>query len=205
MHLEVFESINITVPKEKIYKRLGYTKGVTEISLKQGKEFEQHIEDAISLLKLKAGSIRILIEKKDALKVNLSGGVIFESRLLASLVKDCDEILCMGATAGSKIIKFIQNNQTTNLTKSAIYDAVASEYVDGCFQWIQDYFNQNLIREAKQLIQKRISCGYGDFLLGYQKIMYDILKLKDLGINITEKFILIPEKSATAVSGIISI
>jgi cobalamin-dependent methionine synthase I len=52
------------------------------------------------------------------------------------------------------------------------------------------------------LTKKRISCGYSDFSIKYQKKFYKILNLKKLGISITKDYMLVPEKSAIAVLGI---
>jgi len=66
-----------------------------------------------------------------------------------------------------------------------------------------NYYNRQLARENKRLTEKRISCGYADFAIENQKKIYFLLKLDKIGINITEKFMLIPEKSATAALGIV--
>jgi len=73
---------------------------------------------------------------------------------------------------------------------------------DNALSWIINYFNRQLSRESKQLTSKRFSAGYGDFSLENQKIIYDVLKLEQLGISLSDKYMLIPEKSVTAVVGI---
>ncbi|HAR48794.1 MAG TPA: methionine synthase, partial [Smithella sp.] len=44
--------------------------------------------------------------------------------------------------------------------------------------------------------------GYADFNLGNQKAIYEILQMEKIGVTMTPHFILIPEKSVTAISGI---
>ena len=114
-------------------------------------------------------------------------------------------MVLMGVTGGVQIVDEIQKLQKTELAKAVIFDAVASETVDACFDWIQEYFRQQLIRENKQLTQRRISCGYGDFALDNQKKFFDLLQLKRFSVTINESSILIPEKTATAVAGVIQI
>jgi cobalamin-dependent methionine synthase I len=121
---------------------------------------------------------------------------------LASMVKDCNELLFMAVTAGSKIIESIHELEKDDLTRSVVYDATASEMVDACFDWIQKYIRQELRRESRQLLPKRISCGYGDFSLQNQKVFFKLMRLDTMGITITKSFMLVPEKSATAVTGI---
>jgi cobalamin-dependent methionine synthase I len=114
----------------------------------------------------------------------------------------CNEALWCAATAGSGIAHQIHESEKNNLTRAVIFDAVASEMTDSALDWIVDYVNGVLRRENKQLTSKRISCGYADFDITYQKTIYEMLKLKILGIEITETCMLVPEKSVTAVLGI---
>lgn len=48
----------------------------------------------------------------------------------------------------------------------------------------------------------RYSPGYGDLPLTNQKIIFDILNLERLGLRITERFMLVPEKSVIAIAGV---
>ena len=199
-----FNSINVATPEESIYKRLGYRRGKTQLIPQQKKEVEGYIEDALSFIKLKGAGIRIPIQGAKSSQIVLSTSIIFKSTHLASFLKGCQEIVLMGATAGSRITDAIQKDSARdNLTRAVVFDAVASEIVDALLDWIMSFYNQKLRRENKHLTSTRFSAGYHDFLLENQKIIYNILQLKRIGININENFILTPEKSVTAVAGVI--
>ena len=202
MQPEFFDSIPIAIPQKAILNRLGFRKGVTALKVPHEKELQQRIDEASTLLDLKGVALRLAIKEKEASRVTLEQGTVFESSLFASLCKDCDEVLFMGVTAGSRIIERIDQEQKRDLTASVIYDAVASEMTDACFDWIQEYFMRTLVRENKQHTARRISVGFGDFSLSYQKVFFELLNLKRLGITLTQKYMLVPEKSATAVNGI---
>jgi len=199
-----FDSINVPTPKESIYRRLGYRKGKTQILPQQKEEIEHYIEDALSFIKLKGAGIQIPIQGAKPSQIVLSTGISFESTHLASFLKGCQEIVLMGATAGSRITDVIQEDSAKNdLTRAVVFDAVASEIVDALLDWIMSFYNQKLRRANRHLTSTRFSAGYHDFLLENQKIIYNILQLQRIGININEKFILAPEKSVTAVAGVI--
>ena len=201
-NIHFFNSITVQVPKDRVYNRLGYTAGKTKLTAQQKDEFESYINDALFLAKPKGSALRLLVEKKDKKNIVVKGGFSFNSELLSSFIKDAKEVLFMGATAGADVIKVIQDKKEDNLTKKVVFDAVASEVANLSLGWIQEYFNRELKREKKQITPNRISCGYGDFALESQKKIYDMLDLKKIGVSITENFILIPEKSVTAVCGI---
>jgi hypothetical protein len=197
----IFNQINVSPPLEDIYKRLGFRNGTTKISQERRKETEKIISDALAFIELK-GCAGIFAVKKDADAVSV-GNFLIKSRLLYSLLGESDEIFLCAATAGERIMEEIKRCSKNDLTRAVILDAVASEMTDACFDWMMNYYNRQLARENKRLTEKRISCGYADFAIENQKKIYSLLKLDKIGINITEQFMLIPEKSATAALGII--
>jgi len=74
--------------------------------------------------------------------------------------------------------------------------------VDAALDWIMDYLNRQMLREGKRLLPRRFSAGYADFKLENQKKIYEKLQMDKLGVAINSGFILLPEKSVTAISGI---
>ncbi len=202
MPLYFFNSIKIGPPYQNIYKRLGFRKGKTKLSLKQKKEIGACIEEAFFLVEPKAVALRLSVQQRSANKVSFENGISFRSQLLFSLLEGCGEALFMGVTSGKRIANEIRALEKRDMERAIIYDAVASEVSDSIFDWLMGYFAQELRRQNKALLEKRISCGYGDFSLEYQKVLYEVLDLARLGLKLTKGFMLIPEKSATAVTGI---
>ncbi|MCX5828005.1 MAG: methionine synthase [Deltaproteobacteria bacterium] len=199
-----FESIPVTLPRPAIYRRLGYRKEATRISTGQREEVEGYIADALPLLQLKGSALRLPIELEKPLLISLPGGNTFASRKLARFLKDAREIVLMGATAGTAIMEAIQADiGGRNVTRGVVLDATASEVVDAGLDWIMGYFRQSLRREGKTLLNSRFSAGYGDFALENQQLMHRLLQMDRLNVTITESCLLVPEKSVTAVTGIV--
>jgi len=200
-----FESIPVTLPRPAIYRRLGYRKEATRISPGQRQEVEGYIADALPLLQLKGSALRLPIELEGPALISLPEGNAFASRNLARFLKDAREIILMGATVGTAIMEAIQADiGGRNVTRGVVLDATASEVVDAGFDWIMGYFRQSLRREGKTLLNSRFSAGYGDFTLDNQRLMHRLLQMDRLNVNITESCLLVPEKSVTAVTGIVS-
>ncbi|MFH1504124.1 MAG: methionine synthase [Candidatus Omnitrophota bacterium] len=203
MNIKFFDSINVSLPKDRVYSRLGYAKGLTKVKPEQKVRIERCIEEALDLIDLKSAAVQIAIEKIDSSRVFLSGGVVFKSNSLGKFLTGCPEALLAAITSGNKITEAIQEKTNSNNTASAVvYDAVASEITDSGLSWIIDYFNNQLRRQNQRLTSARFSAGYGDFSLDNQKIIYEILNLEKIGLSLTESYMLIPEKSVTAVVGI---
>jgi len=182
---------------------MGYRPGVTKVDDLQKREIEDGIEHALTFIDLRSAGLRIPVAENDSTKVVLASGTVFKSANLAAMLRNCEEVFLMAATAGSEIIEaIVKDTERGRLTRGVILDAVASEMVDASLDWIADYYNRQVRRENRRLTKRRFSCGYGNFAIENQKTIHDILELNTIGITITENFILVPEKSVTAVAGI---
>jgi hypothetical protein len=197
------EKISIDPPHEKIYQRLGYKKKTTEISTIQKEETDRFINEASSFISLKGSLLRLAINYNDGEKITLSKNLTFKSKKLSAFLHDCKEIVLMGATAGNAIMEAIKGKtRQDDLAAAVVYDATASEMADAALDWMMNYFNQLIRREGKTLLPRRFSAGYADFDLENQEVIYELLQMNKIGVAITSEFILLPEKSVTAISGI---
>jgi hypothetical protein len=197
------EKISIDPPCEKIYQRLGFKKRTTQISEIQQEETDRFIQEASFIISLKGSLLRLAIKHNDGEKIILDGGLTFTSKKLSAFLHDCRETVFMAATAGSAIMEAIKDKtRQDDLAAAVVYDATASEMTDAGLDWIMDYLNQHLRREGKALLPRRFSAGYADFNLENQRAIYDMLQMGKIGVTINPNFILLPEKSVTAISGI---
>ncbi|MDP8266837.1 MAG: vitamin B12 dependent-methionine synthase activation domain-containing protein [Candidatus Aceula meridiana] len=203
MNVKLFKSISIEPNKNNIYRHLGYSKEKTEVHGVMRDQVDCYIDDSLSVIDLKGVAEVLTVKKADEERIELEGDIIFKSKGLAQFLKGSNEVLLMATTAGTQIMEEIQKNSSSgDLVRSVIYDATAGEMVDDALTWIMNYYKGELVRKGKQLDPRRFSCGYGDFALEEQKIFWDILKMKDLGVQITDSYLLVPEKSVTAITGI---
>lgn len=198
-----FDKIPVAPPREKIYQRLGFKKQTTALSPEQQKATDRFIREASALITLGGTLLRLAIQQNDGKDIHLSGNLTFTSEKLSFFLRDCHEAVLMGSTAGHAIMEAIQEKTLqNNLAVAVVYDATASEMTDAALDWAMNYFNQILRREGKTLLPRRFSAGYADFALENQKRIYEKLQLHKLGVEINSSFILLPEKSVTAISGI---
>ncbi|HON57667.1 MAG TPA: vitamin B12 dependent-methionine synthase activation domain-containing protein [bacterium] len=198
--LEILKNINIEIPQKAIFSRLGYNFHKTKISDDYQKKIQDIINFAAALCEISVCyKIFDIISNTDN-KITITNNIIFNSKKLSEFLKACDKIVMMAATAGKKIYEEIQKHN--KLSEAVILDAVASEMTDAALDWLKNYLVNNFRRNNIIMTDTRYSAGYGDFDISNQKIIYDLLKLEKLGIAITDTFILLPEKSVTAIYGL---
>jgi cobalamin-dependent methionine synthase I len=201
--VNLFERISIDLPYKNIYQRLGFKKTMTELTARQRKETDSLISEAAAGIVLRGAILRKKINENNGNRIFLEGEITFSSVQLSSFLRDCGEAVLLGATAGNDIMDAIREMTVRdNLTAAVVYDATASEMTDAALDWIMDYANRQLWREGKKLLPRRFSAGYGDFSLENQKIIHEELQMGKIDVKINSNFILVPEKSVTAISGI---
>jgi hypothetical protein len=196
--------MRVPLPVKAIYKRLGFKKGVTELNPAQEDTLVATMEEAANVIHLKGAACILDLVRVDLSGVELEDRTVFTSSALAGMLSGCAQVLLMCATAGQAVMEAISSaTRSENLTRAVILDAVASEMTDSGLDWIMDFMNQDLMRKARRLTKARFSAGYGDFSLENQKAVHALLHLDKIGVSITDRFILMPEKSVTAVAGIV--
>jgi hypothetical protein len=201
-----FDTITLAQPpREAIYRRLGFRRSSTRMTSRQQEETEGDIQNALDLIRLQGVALRLPVRVESTDRVVLPEDIVFTSRNLATFLKDSGEILLMGATAGEAVMAAIRRDTSgDHVTRAVVMDATASETVDAALDWIVSYFNQGLRREGKTLMKTRYSAGYGDLALENQRVIHHLLGMDRLGVSITDSCILVPEKSVTALTGIVA-
>ncbi len=178
-------------------------KGATRLEEVREKEVDALTAKAQDFLRLQGAALRVAIQDHQRDKTVLANDIVFKSIALADYLKDSTEILLLGATAGQPVHEEIRRAAAhDDLTRSVVFDAVASVAVDGALSWIMDYFYAQLRRENKAFGHHRFSCGYADFDLENQRALYQVLQLEKFGVKLAASFMFVPEKTVTAVVGI---
>ena len=206
MSSRLFNYIKIDIPFHRIMKRLGYSGRSTEIDQTTLSEINGWIERAADLISLKALAriIPIAFDGGRPGEITFEDGGVFKSAKLASFLEDSDKMLMMGVTGGLTVAAEIASLQKEGrMTEAVVIDAAASEIVDGAFDWLAGVYANELRREGRRLTKRRFSAGYGDFELENQREIYKMLGMERIDVNITGSCILMPEKSVTAVYGLV--
>lgn len=201
--LHFIEHIPSVPKREMIFSRLGYSKINTVLDRKNEELLEYGIREGSLLCRPKGVFCRLKIIERNTKLVKLENNIEFVSRNLSAMLEECSEIILMGATVGREVTERIAYEVNEgNASLGLIIDSVASQKADACLDWMTAFVNRMLRKEGKVITARRYSPGYGDFSLANQRIIYNLLQLAKLDLELTEKYILIPEKSVTAVTGI---
>lgn len=198
--MEEFPYISFVPDKKTIMRRLGSQKATFPAGLDA--DIDALISKARSAFFVKGRAKMCSLQKigEDIIEIE---GCAVESRLLSKMLKDSANAYLMCATIPQRFVDAISAalNDSEGL-KAIVYDAYASETVDGALDVIMERKNAALMRTGQKLTRHRFSAGYGDLDICWQKPFYDMLGMESLGVIINEQFLLSPEKSVIAVAGV---
>ena len=128
------------------------------------------------------------------------GEMTINSRSLSRHLQGCRRAVLLAATLGVNADVFVRKYSVQNIEKALIAQSVGADMIEKYLDETEKEFSK--INELKELFSvMRFSPGYGDFDIKYQKDILRILDASRIGLSLTEGYMLIPEKSVTAVLG----
>jgi hypothetical protein len=121
---------------------------------------------------------------------------------IARHLAGCGQTVLLAATLGAAADSLIRRWEQADLTRSLVLDACAAQLIE---QYC-DETERRICREAAGrglAATPRFSPGYGDLPLDIQPKLLAVLDAgRKIGLTCTENFILIPQKSVTALIGL---
>lgn len=142
--------------------------------------------------------------------VNLSEGRVLlagtpiESHDLAGHLNGCREGFLFASTLGIGVDSLVKRYSLTEPPMLPVIQAVAAAYTEYCADEAQREV-EAFAAERGLYLRPRYSPGYGDFQLSCQRFIFDALQIsKNIGVSLTDSFLMVPFKSVTAVIGLSS-
>lgn len=201
--VRTFPAIPVPLPERRVLARLGYNRTRTVLHPHHEALVTTSLHLAFGLCRPQGAMRRVPIEAITEDGVQLATGEAFASASLAAFLGDSREALLLAATVGPEIVEAIRREiEAEHAPRAAIFDAVASETADAALGWLQDYATGQLARERAAVTKHRYSPGYGDLGLEAQETVFRLLELESLGLSLTPRRMLVPEKSVIGIAGI---
>lgn len=129
------------------------------------------------------------------------GNLKIQSKNLCKNLKGCKKAIVFGATLGTGVDMLMKKHSVSNMTKAVVLQACAATFLEEYCDKMQKQITNDL--EEGLYLRPRFSPGYGDFSILHQKDLLQMMDAaKQIGLTMTEGYMLTPTKSVTAVMGI---
>ncbi len=130
------------------------------------------------------------------------GALKLEGESIVAFLEEAPEICIVAATLGQAVDRQLKVLQQMDVQQAVVFDAVASAYLEGLLDQWNKAFQSSLSGQGYYL-SPRFSPGYGDFPLSTQVGLLAALEgQKRLGIHLNSHYLMVPQKSVTAIIGI---
>ncbi len=201
--LNIIQKIPVTLPEKEIFARLKYNIHKTELDEHNRGKILSVINRGFAACEPKGSWTRSDITGRSGGTLTFANGIVIRSGSVSELLSRSAAAVFFCATAGPAIVELAgESFRNGDAASAVILDAVGSETAEAAIDWINTYISREFRRRGESLTAMRFSPGYGDFLLENQRHFFELLRLEDFGVKLTERYIFIPEKTVTAIAGI---
>ncbi|MEG2839503.1 MAG: vitamin B12 dependent-methionine synthase activation domain-containing protein [Lachnospiraceae bacterium] len=141
---------------------------------------------------------KLSMEEPDKLQI---GSLQVVSKDLARNLKGCKKVALFGATLGIEVDRLMRRYGVSDTSKMVVLQACATAMLEEFCDEQEEKIKDSLTEICD--LSVRFSPGYGDFPIQLQKEILQILDAtKQIGLSMTDSYMLTPVKSVTAVIGI---
>lgn len=164
------------------------------------RELTPELREIVSLAKKEVCSLEYKVCYEEYPLTECEGGVIIgeckiSSQLLKKNLSGCRRCLLVVGTVGVEMDRLIKRYSTISPIHGLIMHAVGVERVES----LMNHF----VRNYKEPLRPRFSPGFGDLDIKYQRELLELVEAsKNIGVSLSDTFIMSPSKSVSAVVGI---
>lgn len=183
----------LRIPKAMTFKDLG--------DPRLQEELEKAVSLAYQLIEGRGIYRTFKIEEKSKAGIRVLGlNEPIKSPSLVRVLERSEYVSVLAATIGPKLEQTVEELIQQEPTLAFLLDRVGG--------WMADYMakkiDERIEAEAKRAgfgRTMRYAPGYGDFPLSYQPLLLQMVEGSRVGLSLTEGFMLVPQKSVTALIG----
>jgi hypothetical protein len=193
--------IKIEIDKDEVCRYLGY-EGKQNLPSSRSSLIDNQIEVAYKLIEPSSSFIIKKTEKIQPPHTFLEGYLIFTSKTISQLVSKCYEVIIFLITIGNRLEEEVsQLMEGGEVLKATILDAVGSEAAEKTADSLEEHI-RNIALAHNAEISLRFSPGYCDWDISEQEKIFNALDSDSLGVDLTEGYLMVPQKSISGIIGI---
>ncbi len=122
---------------------------------------------------------------------------------IVSHVAQANEVILLACTLGANSVRELAKYEALSMVDALLFNAAASALIEAALRKVQTAIEQSA-NQRNLYATTRFSPGYGDFPLSLQPQLLEALDAaRRIGLRVNEASMLLPEKSVTAVIGLI--
>ncbi len=186
----------------QVYSRMGFKPRRAEIPSTMRSLIEEVLQLGRELVKPRAIYRRRGIVRIDQEGIELEDGLQISSLKVRHWMEGCHSLYLAAVTLGPDLDRRVQELSTGgDVTRAFLLNAYGAEAAEALMESLDAHL-ADLDSQRGFSTTKRYSPGYGDWRISAQKELLDHLEAHRIGIQLTDSFMMIPEKSVSAIIGV---
>ncbi|MGO2384869.1 MAG: methionine synthase [Pseudolactococcus laudensis] len=126
--------------------------------------------------------------------------LVLQSKQLYSHLKHAKQVVLLAATLGIEVERQVRLYELSEMTKAFVLDAACVDYIEKICDLAEVDIDSQF---TDSVLNRRFSPGYGDLSLEVQPQFLKTLGAdRQLGLTLTDNYLMIPRKSVTAILGL---
>ena len=191
----------IDIDSERVLHAIGYdtdceppTRAVSLVN--------EYLENASNLVDVSYSYVIRDVEWVQGSITFIEDSIIFKSQVIARLLEQCERVAIFALTIGKHLEEMVcQLAKDKLVLQASVLDAIGSVAAERVANLIQDRISE--VAGAKGFCaSRRFSPGYCDWDIGQQRMLFWALSGDTVGINLTGRCLMIPQKSISGIIGI---
>ncbi len=195
------KNLSIEIDRERIFSEIGYDNGgqppARVLSL-----VDEYIENAGELIDPSYSYVIEDVQVVHGSRVLVGKNVVFNSEIVARLLKRCKKVAVSVVTIGSYLEGTARRlAKDGHLLQASVLDAIGSQAVHKAAEHVQNEI-QSWSRTKGLEVSRRFSPGYCDWDIGQQLMVFRAVGRDTTGVHLTDTCVMIPSKSISGIVGI---
>ena len=197
----VTASNRFDIDRQRVFRDIGYASD-SEPSLRMVSLVNEYIENAHQFIAPSFSYVVRDIEMIKGTSVLLEDGAIFESEVIARLLKQADKVAVFVLTIGKYLEDTAAQLAEGGLVlQSAVLDAIGSDVSERLAGSVEGQISE-VAHNQGLTISRRFSPGYCDWNVSQQKMVFQTMKGDHAGVRLTDSCLMLPRKSISGIIGI---
>lgn len=195
------KQIDIEIDRKNVRHYLGYSADGQPPARILGL-IDEYIENVYHLIEPSYSYVIRDIERVQGSRVLVEGPIVFHSEVIARLLGECHKAAVLVATIGTGLEKMASHLAEDGLIlQASVLDAIGSDAVEKVADLVHGMVGEEATADGL-VTSRRFSPGYCDWDISQQMMVFRAVKRDSIDVHLTDKCLMIPQKSLTGLIGI---
>ena len=199
--MTVSEHIKIELEEEKVLRDIGYDTN-REPPGRMKTLVHRYVQNASQLINPVYSYVVRDIDFVIGSSVFIDSGVIFQSQVISGLLNKCERVAVFALTIDGYLEEAVGHLTDNGMVVQArVLDAIGSDAVEQVAEHVHQMITEGA-RAQGLFTSRRFSPGYCDWEIDQQQILFRTMNGSSAFIELTDEYLMIPQKSISGIIGI---